>query len=172
MDIYLIRHTSVDTPRGMCYGQTNVPLKDTFKEEADTVKSKIKDISFDCVFSSPLSRCQDLAHHCGFETPVLDERLKELFFGDWEGRMWDDIDMSIWKDDWVNPPTPNGESFDEMYLRVASFLADLKDKSYQSVAIFTHGGVFSCARVYFESIDLKLAFEIKTHYGDVAKFEG
>ena len=28
MEIYLIRHTSVDVPAGYAYGQTDVPLKD------------------------------------------------------------------------------------------------------------------------------------------------
>ena len=26
MVVYLIRHTSVDVPQGVCYGQTDVPL--------------------------------------------------------------------------------------------------------------------------------------------------
>ncbi|MBR4088169.1 MAG: alpha-ribazole phosphatase, partial [Bacteroidales bacterium] len=27
MDVYLVRHTSVDVPGGVCYGQSDVPLK-------------------------------------------------------------------------------------------------------------------------------------------------
>ena len=38
MEIYLIRHTSVDVPAGYAYGQTDVPLKPTFEEEAEEVK--------------------------------------------------------------------------------------------------------------------------------------
>ena len=34
MVVYLIRHTSVDVPQGVCYGQTDVPLNPTFEEEA------------------------------------------------------------------------------------------------------------------------------------------
>ena len=34
MEIILIRHTSVDVPKGTCYGQTDVPLKPTFEQEA------------------------------------------------------------------------------------------------------------------------------------------
>lgn len=34
MEVILIRHTSVDVPPGMCYGQTDVPLKPTFETEA------------------------------------------------------------------------------------------------------------------------------------------
>ena len=34
MEVILIRHTSVDVPVGICYGQTDVPLKESFEEEA------------------------------------------------------------------------------------------------------------------------------------------
>ena len=33
MNIYLIRHTSVDVPKGLCYGQSDVPLRPTFEAE-------------------------------------------------------------------------------------------------------------------------------------------
>ena len=41
MDLYLIRHTSVDVPAGYSYGQTDVPLRETFEAEAATVKEEI-----------------------------------------------------------------------------------------------------------------------------------
>lgn len=43
MEIYLIRHTSVDVPAGYAYGQTDVPLKPTFEEEAEEVKKGLSD---------------------------------------------------------------------------------------------------------------------------------
>ncbi len=45
MEIYLIRHTSVDVPAGYAYGQTDVPLKPTFEEEAEEVKKGLSDQS-------------------------------------------------------------------------------------------------------------------------------
>ena len=38
MELYLIRHTSVDVPAGYSYGQTDVPLRDSFETEAETEK--------------------------------------------------------------------------------------------------------------------------------------
>ncbi len=39
MNIYLIRHTSVDVPKGLCYGQSDdVPLRPTFEIEAAVTK--------------------------------------------------------------------------------------------------------------------------------------
>lgn len=170
MEIYLIRHTAVGVPEGMCYGQTDVPLKETFEEEARIVKENLKRVRPDAVFSSPLSRCTRLANYCGFENAVLDDRLKELHFGDWETRQWDEIDMSVWETDWVNPPAPNGESFMQMYRRVASFFDDLKGRSFDTVFVFAHGGVISCARVYFEQADIQETFDLMPRYGEIVKF--
>jgi len=169
MKVYLIRHTAVDVPVGTCYGQTEVSLKDTFKEEAKVVSKKLKGICPDMVFSSPLSRCTQLADFCGFPNAILDNCLKELNFGDWEGNEWNEIDMHIWEKDWINPPAPNGESFVRMYDRVAFFFDELKVSGYNTVFVFTHGGVISCARVYFEQTDISEAFEMKTGYGEIVE---
>ena len=40
MEIYLVRHTSVDIPAGYAYGQTDVPLRPSFEDEAGAVKKK------------------------------------------------------------------------------------------------------------------------------------
>lgn len=171
MKIYLVRHTAVDVPQGMCYGQTDVPLKTSFEVEAKFVKVKIAALFPDIIFTSPLNRCVKLARACGFQHAIRDKRLMELNFGDWEKRQWDDLDMSIWSVDWVNPPAPNGESFMQMYERVSMFFDELKAKQYDSVLIFTHGGVISCARVYFNQADIKKTFDLMPKYGEMVKFE-
>ena len=171
MKVYLIRHTAVDVPQGMCYGQTDVPLKASFEEESKLVQVVIKELTPDAIFSSPLSRCTRLANSCGYSNALLDDRLKELNFGAWEGRQWDALDMSVWENDWISSPPPQGESFIEMYDRVASFFDELKDADYESVIIFTHGGVISCARIYFEQVEIEHAFDQKINYGELMKFE-
>lgn len=172
MKIYLVRHTSVGLPKGICYGQTDVPLSQSFEEEAEIVKEKIKDIPFDAVFSSPLSRCLNLAKYCGFEDRVqLFDRLKELHFGDWEMTEWDKLRMTEWETDWINNPTPNGESFKGMIDRVSSFFDELKEQPHDTVIVFTHGGVINCAKVYFGMTDIEKAFDNLATYGEIIQFE-
>lgn len=170
MKIYVIRHTAVGV-NGVCYGQTDVPLKETFEAEAEVVKSKLKNIKFDAVFSSPLSRARKLAKYCGYEEIQLCDRLKELHFGDWEMKEWDKIDMTEWEKDWINIPAPNGESFKQMYARVSSFIDELKDTTHSSIAIFAHGGVINCFRVYFGEAALSGAFDNLAEYGEILSFE-
>lgn len=171
MSVYLIRHTSVAVPEGICYGQTDVPLNTSFEEEARTVKEKLEGIRPDAVFSSPLSRCVKLAGFCGFDNALPDERLKELDFGDWEGKKWAETDMSVWAEDWINTPAPHGESFLKMYERVASFFDKLKEETCNTAFVFTHGGVIRCACIYFGQANLHNAFAWKPQYGEVVKFD-
>lgn len=57
MVIYFMRHTAVDVPQGVCYGQTDVPLKPTFEMEATQTAAHLQGLSFDKVYTSPLTRC-------------------------------------------------------------------------------------------------------------------
>ena len=89
MKVYLVRHTSVDVPKGISYGQTDVPLKSSFEEEASLTRKNLDGLTFDQVYCSPLSRCTRLAAFCGYPEAIRDARLKELNFGDWEMKSWD-----------------------------------------------------------------------------------
>ena len=174
MKVYIIRHTSPEVPTGTCYGQTDVPLKATFQAEAQTVKDSIPDIKFNAVYSSPLSRCRFLASYCGYPTPKLDDRIKEINFGRWEMQLFDQIDdeyIQNWYDNFVDAPIPGGESFRGMYNRICNFLDELKTKDYQNVLIFAHGGVLACARVYAGLCDLRHAFENLIPFGGMLCIE-
>ena len=42
MELIAIRHTAVDVPAGVCYGQTDVPLRDTFEAEAALTRERLQ----------------------------------------------------------------------------------------------------------------------------------
>lgn len=172
MDIVLIRHTSVDVPKGTCYGWSDVPVNETFEQEAAVTKRNLTDYSFDAVFSSPLTRARKLAEYCGYPSPVIDERIKELNMGDWEMKSFDEIDdpnLQRWYDDYMRVAPTNGESFPMLYARVASFLDELKTKPYKTVAIFAHGGVLMCAGIYGGLFTEKDCMEHLVPFGGIEK---
>lgn len=174
MKITLIRHTSVDVPPGTCYGQTDVPLKTTFPEEAAEVKRKLSGMSFDAVYSSPLQRCVRLADFCGFNDAVRDDRLKELNFGEWEMRRFDEITdprLQLWFDDYYNVAPTGGESFFDQRKRLENFLHEIKSKGLKSVAIFAHGGILLQAMLITDQITLGNAFEHQPPYGGIIEIE-
>lgn len=79
MEVILIRHTSVDVPPGVCYGQTDVPLKPTFEQEAAVTQENLKAfLPFDHVYTSPLTRCVRLATYCGYPDAERDKRIMEI----------------------------------------------------------------------------------------------
>ena len=93
MKVYLVRHTSVDVAPGTCYGQTDVPLRASFQEEAEVCKKALQDtgMRFSRIYTSPLSRCTRLAAYCGFPEAERDERLKEMNMGEWEMQRFEEI---------------------------------------------------------------------------------
>ena len=174
MVIYLMRHTAVDVPQGVCYGQTDVPLKPTFETEATQTAANLQGLSFDKVYTSPLTRCVRLATFCGYPDAERDDRLKELNFGDWEMQKFDEISdprLKEWYADYMNVPATNGESFAMQYQRVASFLDELKEKEYAQIAIFAHGGVLICAQLYAGTIKPEEAFSALTPYGGIIQLK-
>ena len=176
MKVTMIRHTSVDVPKGMCYGWSDVPVAATFEQEAAETKKNLAGKTFDCVFSSPLTRARKLAAYCGFPNPVVDDRLKEMNMGDWEMRLYDDIEredpaIRKWYEDYMNLAATNGESYRLVYDRVANFLDELRKQSYEHVAIFAHGGVLICAGVYAGLFPEDDCFRHLTPYGGIQEFE-
>lgn len=174
MKVTLIRHTSVDVPTGVCYGQTDVPLKDSFEEEASAVAGTIENETFDKVFTSPLSRCIKLADYCGFRDAERDDRIKEIHFGEWEMQPYNEIKdsrLETWFDDYINTLAPEGESFQMQYDRVADFLNSLKQSGYTHVGVFAHGGVLLCAQIYAGILSIQDAFGALPPYGGIVTIE-
>ncbi len=168
MEITFIRHTSVAVAKGTCYGQSDVPLAESFESEAEVVKLALAGRQFDAAYSSPLTRARRLAEYCGFGDATLDDRLMEMFMGDWEMRRFDDIDdsnLQRWYDDYMNVATTGGESFPMLYQRVASFIDHLKTLPHRHVAVFAHGGTLMCAGIYAQLFTPAEAFDHLAPYG-------
>ena len=173
MDIIFIRHTSFNVPKGTCYGRTDVPLNDTFEQEAAVTKKNLMEYGkFDAVFSSPLTRTRKLAEYCGYPSPTIDNRLKEMSMGDWEMRKFDEIkdkELQEWYDDYMHAATKNGESFPVLYARVAAFLDEIRLNSYKRVSVFAHGGVMMCAGIYGGLFPKNDCFKHLVPYGGIMK---
>ena len=171
MEIYLIRHTTPDIEKGICYGQTDLELAKTFDTEAQRVLKEVPH-NLDVVYSSPLKRCTALANKISSEVR-LEDRLKELNFGDWEMKKWDNIplqEIQPWYDDFVNTPTLNGESYRALQHRVLEFYSDLRQKNHDRVVIVSHSGVIRSLLAHLKSIELINSFkDLKIAYGEVIK---
>lgn len=172
MEVYVVRHTAVKVEKDLCYGQKEVPLADTFAEEARSLQSKLPN-SFDAIYCSPVRRCKRLAQKFSRENIFYEKALMEMNFGKWEGKKWNDItqeELHKWMEDFVNIPTPKGENLLELYLRVSSFVDILRNKDYERVLLITHAGVIRCLWAYLLEIPLYNIFKIPVNYGEVFAF--
>ena len=176
MEVILVRHTSVDVPKGTCYGQSDVPVAATFEQEAEVTKQNLAQyLPFDAVFASPLTRARRLAAYCGYPQPRLDNRLKEMYMGEWEMQSYEEITdpyKEEWYNDYMHLPTPGGEGFPQVYQRVAAFLDELKTQTgLRRVAIFAHAGVLVCAGLYGGLFDAEHAWDNLVDFGGIERIE-
>lgn len=100
------------------------------------------------IVSSPLSRCVSFASALAERHAIplqLDERLREMDFGDWEGRTAAELMATVpdalarfWQDPLHHGP-PQGESLLSLRKRVLAAWNEIVDRQ-RPVLIVTHGG--------------------------------
>jgi alpha-ribazole phosphatase len=174
MEIYLIRHTTPKIDKGVCYGQSDIPLADSFLDESEKLILMLPE-KIDAVYSSPLIRCFALAEKIVLSAKQkpyykTDDRLKEMKFGKWEMKRWDDIDkkeFDIWANDVLSIGTPNGESFSDLHKRVNAFIDELTTTDDKTVVVITHAGVIRCFFARWKNLLLKDTFNIPVGYASV-----
>ncbi len=178
MVIHLIRHTAVQAP-GLCYGHHDVPLADTFAAEAAQLRAKLPPAPAGGyrAFSSPAARCRALADEFAADVS-LDERLREMHFGAWENRPWNDLppaETGPWMADYVNLAPPAGETFGALQRRAAAFLAELaapeKAVAEGPVLVFTHGGTVRALLCHCLEMPLRNAFQLRIDFASVTKIQ-
>lgn len=135
MELYLVRHPETIAPKGTCYGHTDYPLKYPVTETAQGTIEHLPN-EFDHWISSPAPRALKLTSalldlyglsNLSMQKFETDERILEMFFGDWEGKLWDELSKKEtlpWMKDFVHRKTPNGEAFTDLIKRTEEFLMD------------------------------------------------
>lgn len=177
MRIHFIRHTRPLIDAGICYGQADIPLAPSYLHDRIQLSQKILN-HYDAVYSSPLTRCQILAKSLGHQNIILDDRLLEYNFGDWELQAWSELkcqNAQQWFDDYVSTTPPNGESLIEMNARVTSFIFELfaNQKFYRNsnIAVVTHAGVLRLLVNILLNGELKNTPSLKLKYGAVIEIK-
>ena len=169
MEVYLIRHTTPHIEKDVCYGQSDISLADTFEVEWQAIR-EILPQKIDVIFSSPLSRCRQLtiklANHFGISF-IEDARLKEMNFGEWELKRWNEIDQTKlrhWMENYKTERCPDGESYEDVIGRVKSFINDQLISARQRILLVTHAGIING----FDAImNQQGGIDLKVGYGEI-----
>ncbi|HEY4109882.1 alpha-ribazole phosphatase [Puia sp.] len=177
-DIYLIRHTTPDVAKGICYGQTDLDVTATFEEEVAVIRDCLPP-AFATVYSSPLRRCSMLATRLFPDVPVLlREQLMEIHCGEWEMKTWDELpkeEINPWMADFVNIRIPGGESYIDLQSRVGRCWAEVIAAAAvgnSPIAIVAHGGVIRSILAGLTGTPLIDSFKaFSLHYGCVIRIQ-
>ncbi|MCR5723266.1 MAG: histidine phosphatase family protein [Lachnospiraceae bacterium] len=133
MNLYIVRHGETDwNTEKRIQGQTDIELNENGVRLAELTSEGLKDVEFDCIFSSPLKRAYKTAEIIRGERTteiVRDDRLKEMFFGKYEGttkadRPADCCITTLFKDPGNYVAEGGAESLEHLAERAAAFLEE------------------------------------------------
>ena len=146
LELWLVRHgETLLHGEGRVQGWSDPPLSAVGRIQAQKLTSRLSRTPFSAVYSSDLRRTNETARlalpGAAIET---DTRLRELSFGAWEGKRWEEVEaddpevLSAWyADPYGNTPT-GGEPYAALCKRVTAWRGALPKTG--RVVAFTHGG--------------------------------
>lgn len=146
---YYVRHgETLFNVEKRVQGWCDSPLTKNGVKQAESARDALRNIPFSNCYVSPSERTRDTAeiilapHHL---TAQRDSRLKEIFFGNYEGKHYEPIHKEIRQhhqtEDWQDI---GGQSREELISRIQSFFHSAIDqaKDQDHVLIVSHGTLY------------------------------
>jgi len=187
--ILFIRHGETDyNAERRLQGQRDIPLNGKGREQASSVgrtlakllRSELDRLEAAGAFrASPLLRVRETLERAraamGFEPTLygLDDGLKELTFGDWEGFTWAEIEArdpsgaaARERDKW-RFTSPHGESYADLAERISFWLS----QQGSDLFVASHGGVARALMYLLGDIDENTAANANIFQGRALLFE-
>jgi probable phosphoglycerate mutase len=198
LELFMIRHGQTDFSRENRFcGSIDPPLNDVGLRMADAFGHAYASKSWDGIYCSPSQRAQQTAHalaHRVHNDLVIDEGLREIAYGEWEGMRHEDAKAkwpeayAYWEQDTASRGTPGGETAFQVAARAAPVIERIRrEHASGRVLIVSHKAtirILTCAllgmdvRLFRDRIGQPVAavtrFEIKksgpllTMLGDVS----
>ena len=170
LTLYITRHgeTVWNTQKRM-QGWSDSELTANGISNAVSLGNRMKAIELDAIYASPSKRTITTANLIKGrrEIPtILDENLREIHMGVWEGQTFSDIEQKypIEYDAFWNTPqlykSLNGESFAMLHKRVLNAIHSIQDKhSSGNILIVTHSVVIKTLLAFFKNYPLEKIWE-------------
>jgi len=146
-------------------GSKDSSLTDLGKSQARKLGEKLKDISWDAIYASPLGRAYATAEILRGDNGkgiVTMDGLKEMSFGNWEGRRYKEVGKGEpfrLEAFWQSPDTytaSSGENFHEVEARVRQALQEIiENHPSGNVLIVSHSIVVKLLMLHFEKRDME-----------------
>ena len=169
MRLILIRHGETEwNVSGRYQGQTDIPLSDRGRAQAEALGRRFASIPVDAVYSSPLQRAYDtaaaIARVKGLPIQKADG-LKELDFGEWDGNTKEVNEEKFgeaftrYRIEPFHYPMPGEGTLNRAKLRVGAALEDIKElyrHTDKTVVVVAHGGILKLAIFYLMDMTSRL----------------
>lgn len=166
MFLYIVRHgETVDNLRGVVQGHLPGKLTETGIIQAKKLGERLKEVDFDCIYSSDLHRAIQTTNEIKvFHKNVrvkYSQKLREINMGENQGKTREEL---RYKPDFsgVYVAPQGGESTEQLYDRVMVFLHEiLSDNHLQKVLLVSHGGTIKAFISIFTGIEKSLIFSVE-----------
>lgn len=171
--VYFVRHGETEwNHSGKYQGSTDVPLSEVGLDQARKCAAALRDVEFDYILSSDLTRALVTAQtiNDGRHIPLeKDPGVREICFGDWEGLTYEEI-SARWPgavEKMYESPTTveisHGESFkllqDRAWASVKMALGKLQDGD--TLLVVCHGGTIRALICAMLHIPLDFAWNFR-----------
>lgn len=154
--VYFVRHGEcIANTKGVIAGRgDNSPLTDLGRSQAKETAQNLKDIDFDLVITSPMSRTVEtttiIADELGINTSVIvKQEFSEKDVGEFTGKP---------KEEYFAFEASGGEAGEtttEMQYRVKQGLEWLKQQTFENALVVTHNGTVRMIRTVLENLPAK-----------------
>ncbi|QGU94413.1 alpha-ribazole phosphatase [Clostridium bovifaecis] len=177
MNIYLLRHGETEeNAKKSYYGGLDVGISEKGIRQCINVKKHIEGINFDRVYLSESKRAYQSAEIVLSDSKnyIVDSRINELSFGEFEGKSYEDIkrlypkEEKKWRECWKSFSPPGGESYVELYGRVESFMKGIETIEEDNILVVTHGGIIRAVYTYILGGNLELFWKFSCKNCDIA----
>jgi len=167
--IVLVRHAEPEeSARGLCYGTLDVGLSDEGRAHAERLASSLAALPYDAVYASPRRRALETAAPLALPA-IVDDDLREIDFGEFEGRRYDEIATThadVYRQ-WMEAPTtvtfPGGESYEDLRERALRSLTRI-GQAHDCAIVVTHGGVVRAGLAEWLSMPNDAIFRLDQRY--------
>lgn len=136
---------------------------------------------WDVIISSPLIRCLAFARELSLKLDIpllIEENLKEVGFGSWEGRTQDEIkknnpdEYSNFYLDPVKNRPESAESLPAFSARVVAAYNEIIEKyEDQGILLITHAGVIRAIITHILQAELSSMYRIKVHNAGITRLQ-
>ncbi len=146
-------------------GHSDAPLSEKGHLQAEKTAEYLKNEKIDVFYASDLKRAYQTGCHIAGRhgsAPIPDEKLREVFAGEWEWRKFDDLmveypeSFGIWRENVGCAQPDGGEAVSHLYERIINRVWEIaKENMGKTVLIASHATPIRALKTYWEGLSAK-----------------